>query len=62
MNKINVDIKLWKKYICKRNRRLAEKHGFNDTEREKYYVRMKKCQSNESFANGSVGAGVRMLV
>ena len=38
------------------------KNGFNDTEREKEYVKMKECPRNESFADGNVGAGVRLMV
>ena len=38
------------------------KDGFNDTEREKQYVRMKESPINESFADGSVGARVRLVV
>ena len=38
------------------------KNGFNDTEREKEYVQMKECPRNESFTDGKVGAGVRLLV
>ena len=38
--------------------RRAWKDGFNDTEREKEYVRMKESPRNESFADGSVGARV----
>ena len=37
-------------------------NGFNDTEREKEYVQMKECPRNESFADGKVGAGVRLRV
>ena len=37
-------------------------NGFNDTEREKEYVQMKECPRNESFADGNVGAGVRLMV
>ena len=41
---MNVEQEGWKKYICERiqgSRRRAWKDGFNDTEREKEYVRMK---------------------
>ena len=37
-------------------------NGFNDTEREKEYVEMKRCPRKERFADGSVGAGARMMV
>ena len=37
------------------------KDGFNDTEREKEYVQMKESQRNQSFADGSIGAAVRLL-
>ena len=62
---MNVDGDLWKKYICKRIQEVCKeacKDGFNDTEREKEYVRMKQCTRNESFADGNVGAGVRLMV
>ena len=42
--------------------RRAWKDGFNDTEMEKEYVRMKESPRNESFADGSVGARVRLMV
>ena len=35
---------------------------FNDTDREKEYVEMKRCPRNESFADGSVGVRVRLMV
>ena len=62
---MNVDGEGWKKYICERIQecdRRAWKYGFNDTEREKEYVRMKESPRNESFADGSVGATVRLMV
>ena len=43
-------------------RRLAGKYGFNETEREKEYVKMKRCPRNESFADGSVGARVSLMM
>ena len=45
-----------------RGRQESTERWFNDTEREKEYVRMKKSPINESFADGSVGAGVRLMV
>ena len=42
---MNVDGEGWKKYICERIQeggRRAWKDGFNDTEREKEYVRIEK--------------------
>ena len=42
-------------------RRLAGKHGFNETEREKEYVKMKRCTRNESSADRSVLARVRLM-
>ena len=42
---MNVEREGWKKYICERiqeSGRRAWKDGFNDTEREKEYVRMKE--------------------
>ena len=62
---INVDGELWKKYICERIQeggKEAWKNGFNDTETDKEYVRMKESPGNESFEDGSVGAGVRLMV
>ena len=63
---INVDEEGWKKYICERIQecgRRAWKDGFNDTEREKEYVRMKESPRNKSFADGSFGARrVRLMV
>ena len=62
---MNVDGEGWEKYICERIQeggRRALKDGVNDTEREKEYVRMKENQRNESFADRSFGAGVRLMV
>ena len=56
---------VWKKYICERIQeggRQSWKNGFNDTERKKGYVEMKRCPRNERFADGSVGAKVRLMV
>ena len=42
---MNVEEEVWKKYICDRTQdvgRDALKDGFNNTEREKEYVRMKE--------------------
>ena len=52
-------------YICSRIREVGKqiwKNRFNDTEREKEYVQMKESPINESFADGNVGAGVRLMV
>ena len=60
-----MDRKVWKKYICERIQEVGRKSwksGFNDTEREKEYMEMKICPRNESFADGSVGARVRLMV
>ena len=60
---MNVEREGWKKYICERiqeSGRRARKDGFNNTEREKEYVRMKESPRNESFADGS--ARVRLMV
>ena len=62
---LKTDRNVWKKYICEIIQgvgRQSWKYGFNDTEREKAYVEMKSCGRNESFANGSVGARVRLMV
>ena len=62
---MNVEREGWKKYICERiqeSGRRAWKDGLNDIEREKEYVRMKESPRNESFADGSVGARVRLMV
>ena len=59
---INVEREGWKEYICKRIQergRRAWKDGFNDTERENEYVRMKE---RPSFTDGSVGARVQLMV
>ena len=60
---MNIEREGWKKYICERiqeSGRRTWKDGFNDTEREKEYVQMKESPRNESFADGSVGARVRI--
>ena len=62
---MNVNGEFWKKHICSRIREVGKqvwKNGFNDTEREKEYVQMKECPRNESFVDGNVGAGVRLMV
>ena len=49
---MNVNGEGWKKYICERIQecgRRAWKDGFNDTEREKKYVRMKESPRNLMF-------------
>ena len=59
------DRNVWKKYICERIQEIGRqswKNGFNDTEREKECVEMKRCPRNEGFADGSVGARVRLMV
>ena len=59
---MNVAGEGWKKYKCERIQqggRRALKDGFNDTEREKGYVRMKETPRHVIFADGSVGAGGR---
>ena len=62
---MNIEGEGWKKYICERiqeSGRRAWKDGFNDTEKEKEYVRMKESPRNEGFADVSVGARVRLMV
>ena len=62
---MKVNWEFWKKHICSRIREVGKqvwKNGFNDTVREKEYVKMKECPRNESFADGNVGAGVRLMV
>ena len=62
---MKMDRKVWKKYICERIQEVGRqswKNGFNDTDREKDYVEMKRCPRKESFADGSVGARVRLMV
>ena len=62
---MNVDEEGRMKYICARiqeGSRRAWKDCFNDTEREKEYVRMKESPRNKSFADGSIGTGVRLMV
>ena len=47
---MKMDRKVWKKYICERIQEVGRqswKNGFNDTEREKEYVKMKRCPRNE---------------
>ena len=49
---MNVEREGWKKYICERiqeSGRRAWKDGFNDTEREKEYVRRKKVQEMKAL-------------
>ena len=62
---MKMDRKVWKKYICERIQEVGRqswKNGFNDTEREREYVEMKRCPRKESFADGSIGARVRLMV
>ena len=62
---MNVNGEFWKKHICNRIREVVKqawKNGFHDTEREKEYVQMKECPRNESFTDGNVGAGARVMV
>ena len=62
---MKMDRKVWKKYICEKIQEVGRqscKKRFNDTEREKEYEEMKRCPRNESFADGRVGARVRLMV
>ena len=62
---MKMDRKGWKKYISERIQevgREAWKNGFNEIEREKDHVKMKRSPRNESFADGSVGTGVGLMV
>ena len=62
---MNVDGGGWKKYICdiiQEGGMRAWKDGLNDTDRERVYVRMKESPRNESFADGSIRTGVRLMV
>ena len=63
--RINVEEEVWKKCICERIQEIgreAWKNKFKNTESEKEYVRTKECPRRESFADGSVGAKVRLMV
>ena len=62
---MNVDRNVWNKCICERIQeasREAWNNGFNETEREKECVQMKRCPRNANFADVSVGARVRLMV
>ena len=48
--------------ICSRIREVGNKYGKMDLMIQKGYVQMKECPRNESFADGNVGAGVRLMV
>ena len=37
-------------------------HGFSDRDREQEYVRNKGVPINEQYANGSIGASVRLMI
>ena len=46
---MKMERKVWKKYICERIQEVGRqswKNGFNDIEREKEYVEMKRCPKN----------------
>ena len=51
---MNVNEEFWKKHIREVGKH-AWKDDANDTEREKEYVRMKECPSNESFCGWKCG-------
>ena len=62
---MNVNGEFWKKHIFKRIREVGIqvwKNGFNNTEMDKEYIQMEECTRNESFADGHVVAGVRLIV
>ena len=62
---MKMDRKVWKKYTSEIIRKVGReewKNWFNEIEREKEYVEIKRCPRNESFADGSVGARVRLMV
>ena len=61
----NVEEEVWKKYICERIQEVGKeawKDVFKNTKRGKEYVRMKECPRRKSFADGGVGAKVRLMV
>ena len=62
---MNVVEEVWKKCICERIQEVGREawtDWVNNIEREKEHVRMKECPRRDSFAYGSVGAKVRMMV
>ena len=62
---MKMDTKEWKKYISERIQEVGRevwRNAFNETEREKEYVKMKRCPRNDSFADRSVGDRVRLMV
>ena len=57
----NVDRKVWQKYNIGGWQGSMEE-WVHETERENEYVPRKICPRNESFAHGSVGARVKLMV
>ena len=59
------DINVWKKTLVGRSQEYGRRqwrNGFGINEREQQYVHMKSQPNNEKYANGSVGARVRLMV
>ena len=59
------DRSVWKKTLVARiqeDGRRQWRNGFGINEREQQYVHMKSQPKNEKYANGSVGARVRLMV
>ena len=62
---IKYDRSVWKKKLVARiqeDGRRQWRNGFGKNEREQQYVHMKSQPKNEKYANGSVGARVRLMV
>ena len=59
------DRRVWKKTLVARiqeDGRRQWRNGFDINEKEQQYVHMKSQPKNEEYANGSVGAKVRLMV
>ena len=65
MRGMQYDKNAWKKTFVARiqeHGRRQWRNGFGMNEREQQYVHMKSQSKNEKYANGSVGARVRLMV
>ena len=62
---LNKEMKGWKRELHDKIQLVGRDrwiHGFSDRDREQEYVRNKGVPMNEQYANGSIGASVRLMI
>ena len=61
----NKERKCWKKELHDKIQSVGRNrwiHGFSDRDKEQKYVKNKAVPMNEQYANGSIGASVRLMI